>query len=362
MENNSLINYLGEKAYLPDDFDWKLYLIYNPDIILCGLDTEEQAIHHYLNFGFYEYRIYYEKCKITHFVYCGGKCGSSTLNNSLFKNRFRSIGLHSNEEYKLRNNGNSILDIIHSSSNTNETIYFIDSYRNPIERKISSFFQNLDSEKYNFPINELIEEFNKDFTDIEYTLIINYHVEFKDKLTSTIKTVLKNRKIDDITDTFIKVNVGTNDNLNILCNIFDKYKEDLGILSYTKAHLNYNDYYHSSDELFRHFNISETFTNFDFDKKYGTYKHENMVFIKLRFCDISDWDKILSDIFGEKITIFPDNLSEHKEYYELYKEFKSQYKIPKFFIKELLKDKHFNAFNTIEEKRQYIKHWMGRSY
>jgi hypothetical protein len=150
--------------------------------------------------------------------------------------------------------------------------------------------------------------------------------------------------------------------VNIFCKILDKYTEYFGVLNYKKQLLNNTEYYHPIDELFRHFDISETFTDFDFDKKYGMYQHENMVFIKLRFCDINNWGKILSEIFGKKITLFSDNLSEHKEYYELYKEFKSQFKIPRSFIKELLKDEHFNAYNTIEEKRKYIKYWMDRSY
>jgi hypothetical protein len=361
MENETMTKYLDEIKKLPEDFDWKIYLIKNVDLILAGINNEEQAIEHYFNYGAIEYRIYYENHKIDKFVYCGGKCGSSTLYETIRKNNFKTMKLHTNLEYKLNNCNNSIYDIINQNRQSNQTIYFIDSYRTPIERKMSSFFYHLKIEKYDKSIDELVEMFNKEFIETEFTLTINYETSFKDKLTMALTNIIKDLKIDEISDKFIKLNVKSRDNLNILCNIFDNYKESLGIISYKKKYLNNNEYYHSIDELFRHFNISETFTKFDFDKKYAIHQHGNMVFIKIRFRDINDWGKILSDIFGKEITMFSDNLTENKEYRDLYNRFKAQYKVPKSFIKELLKDEHFNAYNTIEERRQYIKYWMDRS-
>jgi hypothetical protein len=361
MENATMTTRLDETR-LPEDFDWKIYLIKNVDLILAGIYNEQRAIDHYLNYGASEYRIYYENHKIDKFAYCGGKCGSSTLYSSLVKNYFKTIKLHTNFQYKLNNCDNSIFDIINQNKQSNQTIYFIDSYRNPIERKMSSFFHQLDLEKYNTPSNELIEIFNKEFIETEFTLTINYETSFKDKLTAALTNSIKDLRIDEISDKFIKLNAKSRDNLNILCNIFDNYKESLGIISYKKSFFNFCEYYQSIDELFRYYNISENFTKFDFNKKYAIHQHENMIFIKIRFCDINNWDKILSDVFGKEIKMFPENLTETKEYSDLYKNFKSQYKIPKSFIKELLKDEHFNAYNTIEERRQYIKYWMDRSY
>jgi hypothetical protein len=167
--------------------------------------------------------------------------------------------------------------------------------------------------------------------------------------------------IDEIQETYIRVNVLTIENLNILCKIFDKHREKLGIISYKKKFINMYEHCQSFDELFRHYNISDAFKEFDFDKNYGMYQYENMVFIKLRFCDIDNWGKILSNIFGRELTMTPTNLAKEKFYYEKYLEFKNNYKVPRSFIKELLKDEHFNAYNTVEEKRQYLKYWMDRS-
>jgi hypothetical protein len=110
MENETTINHL-DKTILPEDFDWKVYLIKNVDLILAGINNEERAIDHYLNYGAIEYRIYYENHKVDKFVYCGGKSGSSTLYSTLVKNCFKSMKLHTNFEYKLNNCNNSIYDI-----------------------------------------------------------------------------------------------------------------------------------------------------------------------------------------------------------------------------------------------------------
>jgi len=43
---------------LPEDFDWKLYLKYNPDLKKAGIITKERVTHHYLNYGRKENRLY----------------------------------------------------------------------------------------------------------------------------------------------------------------------------------------------------------------------------------------------------------------------------------------------------------------
>ena len=99
------------------------------------------------------------------FVYCGGKCGSLTLHNTFLNNNYRTIHLHSNSYYKeVLNNKEDIYKIIDLSSKHKEKIYIIDSYRTPIERKISSFFQNIKLYLPNYKIisiEELIKFFNK---------------------------------------------------------------------------------------------------------------------------------------------------------------------------------------------------------
>jgi hypothetical protein len=66
---------------------------------------------------------------------------------SLVKNYLKVLKLHSNEEYML-NKKKSIYDLIPNNKKSNKKLYFIDCYRNPIERKISCFFSLLNREKY----------------------------------------------------------------------------------------------------------------------------------------------------------------------------------------------------------------------
>jgi hypothetical protein len=111
-------NVLDETIKLPKDFDWKMYLIKNVDLILAGINSDETAKFHYLNYGKNEYRIYYDNDKIDHFVYCGGKCGSSTLNSTLVKNHFKTIKIHSNEDF-LSISNKSIFEIIKKNKQKN---------------------------------------------------------------------------------------------------------------------------------------------------------------------------------------------------------------------------------------------------
>jgi hypothetical protein len=105
------------------------------------------------------------------FIYCGGKCGSSTLDKTMIENGFDSVKLHNNYYWQneLKNN-ETIFETINQSSLNYEKIYIIDVYRTPIERKISSFFQNINVHlpNYNeFSIEEIIDFFNK---ELIYTL------------------------------------------------------------------------------------------------------------------------------------------------------------------------------------------------
>jgi hypothetical protein len=96
-------------------------------------------------------------------VYCGGKCGSTTLETTFNKNGFHAIRAHGIHEWNLRfPRGPDIISIINNS----KKVYIIDAYRTPIERKISSFFHNITQHVpfYEYiSIPNLIEIFNNHF-------------------------------------------------------------------------------------------------------------------------------------------------------------------------------------------------------
>ena len=131
---------------IPDDFDSKIYIKLNRDLSHM---TDLQATEHYKYTGFLEDRKYkYCQFDLNYnvYIYCCGKSGSSTLHTTFIKNRYHSLHLHGIKYYKIHlaesNINPNIFEVIEESMKNNENVYIIDSYRLPIERKISSFFQN----------------------------------------------------------------------------------------------------------------------------------------------------------------------------------------------------------------------------
>ena len=115
------------------------------------------------------------------------------------------------------------------------------------------------------------------------------------------------------------------------------------------------------DEVFRYFRV-DPFTKFNFDKKYITKNYENITFIKIRFQEISEWDSILSKIFNKKIKMVTHNLTETKEIFNLYTEFKKIYKIPKTYIHtQLANDSQFKIYNSPKEQEEYVNKWLLKS-
>ena len=88
-----------------------------------------------------------------------------TLDSTLNANGLSSLHVHSKEDYINQGlQGDLYNDIITKSIEKYGRIYIIDSYRTPIERKISSFFQNLHMhvpDTTNTTVDRLIDLFNK---------------------------------------------------------------------------------------------------------------------------------------------------------------------------------------------------------
>lgn len=225
------------------------------------------------------------------FVYCGGKCGSKTLYHTLKK----SLHVHSNINFqKISLNGEkevTIFDIINYNRSNKKRVYIIDSYRTPIERKISSFFENIQNHLPNY----------------------------------------KELSIESIIDFF---------NTNLLSRLEE---------------------YHSLDEAFRYFRV-DPFTKFNFEKKFIAKTYENITFVKIRFQEINEWSDILSKIFNKQINMVNRNLTETKEIFNLYNEFKKVYKIPKSYIhNQLANDTQFKIYNSHKEQEEYINKWLLKS-
>ena len=97
----------------------------------------------------------------------GGKCGSTTLKKTFIKNGYKCIKVHNKEDFQVQFNYDGLIDLINRSS-SNKKLYIIDSYRTPIERKISSFFQNISRYVSNYKnknYQELINIFNNKYLE-----------------------------------------------------------------------------------------------------------------------------------------------------------------------------------------------------
>lgn len=97
-------------------------------------------------------------------VIAGGKCGSSTLRDTLNYNNIKSIKCHNKTCFKNQYGFDGIEKIIKTHSKRKK-IYLIDSYRSPIERKISSYFETYCSNP-KLTIKDLILDFNKNYLSV----------------------------------------------------------------------------------------------------------------------------------------------------------------------------------------------------
>jgi len=97
------------------------------------------------------------------YIFCGGKCGGTTLAKTFTLNNYKTIHLHGFDYVGLYSSDIDILNIHDTMDSCKEDIFIIDVYRTPIERKISGFFHNIDLFLPNFKmmtIEDIIDFFN----------------------------------------------------------------------------------------------------------------------------------------------------------------------------------------------------------
>lgn len=223
------------------------------------------------------------------FICCGGKCGGTTLANTFNKNGYKTTHLHSSKHlgnFKSNIDINHTFDIIDESCKQKK-IYILDSYRNPIERKISCFFQK-------------IKQYLPNYQDLS---------------------------MEELTKYF---------NNNILTSCVAEH--------------------HPINEFLQKYDIP-LFNKFNFKRHYNIAEKNNIVFVKILFSDISEWDKILSEVFNNKIVIYPANLTQEKEMGNLYKQFKDQYRIPRSYLNIVKNDTEFQIYNKPYEQHKYLNMW-----
>ena len=229
-------------------------------------------------------------------VLTGGKTGGTTLSKTL--NQITNTKhFHSNHHFlewinqSYKNSYNSIYEYI----DKNNIKYLITVNRSIFERKISGFFQCLNSPN-------------------DYNKIFNIPLVYE-------------TTIDELYDFFVK---------NLLNSEFETYDPIEEIL------------------LTNNKNIPTNF--FNFEKKYGIIELNNNVNIMvLRFKDINIWDEILSNFFNKQITLISENVTQHKNINLLYDKFKLKVKNTNLFLQYSMKETTNNLFNVCNNINDYIE-------
>lgn len=292
-------------------FNDKRYYISNEKVKELGWEINVSFEEGIKNLNYYElygkdikYNIMQVNDKVDNnvyevFVFCSGKCGSTTLHKTFVENGYKALHEHSDFCWQVINKmKGSIFDVIEKSRKHYGKIYIIDSYREPISRKISAFFQNLDI------------ELNKYF-----------------KKNNSFEFYVNNLSTSQLIDIFCECNLKNGEN------------------------------YHSIDEICCYYNIPYI-KEFDFKKGYILIEHENITIIKLLYKNIKNWNNYLSEIFNKEIVLFSDNISETKIYNNKYNDFLKTFKVDKDCLESILKnDVTFNIYNTDCEKQAILDKW-----
>jgi len=136
------------------------------------------------------------------FVYSGPKVGSTSIVSSLRifgTDKFSVIHIHDEEMLQVLGNINGITvnEIILYNKYLGKVVYVVDVYRNPIERKISSYFEKIGAYHFNntdenvnkYNIQKVIDRFNKLFPHLangdhfidKYDIHIPDHFDYNNK-------------------------------------------------------------------------------------------------------------------------------------------------------------------------------------
>ena len=101
--------------------------------------------------------------------------------------------------------------------------------------------------------------------------------------------------------------------------------------------------------------------HFDYNNKYLLVVENGISYIKLRLKDSHIWGSILTNILGHKIEIIKDYETTNKTIKDLYLTFKSEYKIPKNLLVDIMKCSYLNYYYSPSELNEYYCQWITKS-
>lgn len=249
-----------------------------------------------------------DKKPCLYIVYCGGKCGSTSLHKAFQQCSLPSVRIHNKDHFvdeyvPFLKNDPRLRSTLHLDTllefflNFYETIVVLDAYRDPIERKLSSFFQN-------FHVN-----------------LRRAHVNVAEWGKMTIEQQME----------VFEVSI-----MNLL------------------------EQRHGIDTVYKYFFHAP----FDFHKRYQKLHHQifpSVTLLKLRFCDIGSWEHILKSVLGithKDFHITRENSSSTKEYALEYTKWVYGFQ-PLYFstVWKLVFSPVFTKYHTPNETEMYMKKW-----
>lgn len=249
-----------------------------------------------------------------YFIYCSGKTGGTTIKETLKQISDTVIHTHGYHDFAVRypHCKYSLLQNLDINLSKHKVI-IIDSYRTPIERSISSFFQNM--------------EYDKNFVPL------------------SIREKVKKGNTKDVIDFF-------------------------------NTHLLLNESYHTYLDVTKYYGINSDF-NFDKKTGYNKIVNGKLTIYKTRLQSSDKWTSMIREITGKDLKLTSSNLSKDKPYSNYYDQFKKEYKAPnKYFehFKKCLSNDKFEPYdNRIRldanemikmmdesEISDYIKKWENK--
>lgn len=225
-------------------------------------------------------------------VSCSGKSGSSTLEAS-----FSALGMETIRNHKI---DQKMIDLALLRSQ-NAKVLFIDSFRDPISRRISAYFHHLST---------------------------NLHLSHDE-----IRTRYRHRRIRFVQE--------------ILRDFEAKIKHTN--LGYTFYHWRIFDYDCLTDG------------SFDQKKRYQLHKNGNLYFLNLRFSDISHWKEIIRSVDVpidlQQLKIVTANVSEKKYYRDIYKDFLKNFTIKQEDFDWFLSKNSREIGHFYQNENEFIQKW-----
>ena len=148
-----------------------------------------------------------------------------------------------------------------------------------------------------------------------------------------------------------------------LCDLhFNNKAEDVNNYNVQKITKRFNDIFNhigNGDHYIDRYDIP-VIESFDMKKKYQMQTWNNITYIKLRLKDSLLWSDMLSSILNRKIYIVRDYETVNKHIGDLYKKFKSEYKLPLNHYQSIVEDEYLKFYYTEEERCEYLNEWLKR--